>query len=131
MGEIGPGLVVLLGVHTDDTEKDADYIVDKIAHLRIFADDEGKMNRSALDVGGEVLLVSQFTLYGDTRKGRRPSFVDAAAPEVAEPLVRVVAEGLTALGVRTEGGKFGAHMEVEITNDGPVTILIETSGKKG
>jgi D-tyrosyl-tRNA(Tyr) deacylase len=120
-----------LGVHTDDTGKDADYIVDKIAHLRIFADDEGKMNRSALDVGGEVLLVSQFTLYGDTRKGRRPSFVDAAAPEVAEPLVRVVAEGLTALGVRTEGGKFGAHMEVEITNDGPVTILIETSGKKG
>ena len=126
VGEIGPGLLALVGVHTDDTDADALHVADKIANLRIFADDEGKMNRSVLESGGSVLVVSQFTLYGDARKGRRPSFVAAAAPEGAEPLVRAVAARLEELGVRTESGRFGAHMEVELTNDGPVTILVET-----
>ena len=117
---------MLLGVHRDDADAQADSVADKIANLRVFADDEGKMNRSVLDVGGAVLVVSQFTLYGDTRKGRRPSFVDAAAPEIAEPLVHAVADRLTELGIRTARGSFGAHMEVELTNDGPVTILIDT-----
>ncbi len=126
VGEIGPGLVVLVGVYVDDAQKDGEALADKVANLRIFADDGGKMNRSVLDVAGEVLVVSQFTLYGDTRKGRRPSFVEAAAPEVAEPLVQAVASRLNELGLGTAAGRFGAHMEVELTNDGPVTILIET-----
>jgi D-tyrosyl-tRNA(Tyr) deacylase len=126
VGEIGAGLLALVGVHSDDTEAEAKHVADKIANLRIFADDEGKMNRSVLECGGEVLLVSQFTLYGDTRRGRRPSFVEAAAPSGAEPLVRGVAERLTELGVSTASGEFGAHMDVELVNDGPVTILVQT-----
>jgi D-tyrosyl-tRNA(Tyr) deacylase len=126
VSEIGPGLLVLLGVHVSDGPDEAAKVADKIANLRIFADDHGKMNRSLLEAGGTALVVSQFTLYGDTRKGRRPSFVQAASPEAAEPLVEAVAARLGELGVPTAGGTFGAHMEVELTNDGPVTILIET-----
>lgn len=126
VGEIGQGLLALVGVHLEDADREAGYVAAKIVNLRVFPDDDGKMNRSVLDVGGEVLVVSQFTLYGDTRKGRRPSFVDAAAPEIAEPLVQAVVDRLSELGLRTARGAFGAHMEVELTNDGPVTILIET-----
>jgi D-tyrosyl-tRNA(Tyr) deacylase len=117
---IGPGLLVLLGVRRGDTEEQADKLARKLLALRIFEDDEGKMNRSVTDVGGEVLCVSQFTLYGDARKGNRPSFADAAPPGEAEPLYARVRE---ALGAR--GGRFGAHMEVDLTNDGPVTIVVE------
>lgn len=120
-------MLVLLGVHFSDTEREAVYVVEKLANLRVFADDDGQMNRSILEAGGEALIVSQFTLYADTRKGRRPSFVEAARPEVAEPLVRAVVEGLASRGVPTQTGVFGAHMDVELTNDGPVTVLIETS----
>lgn len=126
VAEIGPGVLVLVGVHGEDTERDAAYLAEKIANLRIFADDEGKMNRSVIDAGGSALVVSQFTLYADTRKGRRPAFVRAAAPDVAQPLVMAVAARLEALNVPTWTGEFGAHMEVELTNDGPVTILIES-----
>ncbi len=126
VGEIGAGLLVLVGVRVGDTGGQAESVADKIANLRIFADDGGKMNRSVIDVSGAALVVSQFTLYGDTRRGRRPSFVEAAPPEEAEPLVGLIAARLSELGVRTETGEFGAHMEVELTNDGPVTILIET-----
>jgi D-tyrosyl-tRNA(Tyr) deacylase len=126
VGEIWHGLLVLVGVHRDDGEAQAHYIADKIANLRVFADHEGKMNRSVLDAEGAVLIVSQFTLYGDTRRGRRPSFVDAAPPDIAQPLVRAVVDRLRELGVSTAEGAFGAHMDVELTNDGPVTILVET-----
>jgi D-tyrosyl-tRNA(Tyr) deacylase len=125
IAEIGPGLLLLVGVHHRDGEEQADYLAQKIAHLRIFEDDQGKMNRSLLDVGGAALVVSQFTLYADTRKGRRPAFVDAARPEVAEPLVSFFAQRLHAMGVPTQTGQFGAHMEVELCNDGPVTIMLE------
>lgn len=125
LAEIGPGLVVLLGVRHGDTQAQADYLADKTAHLRIFEDLQGKTNLSVLDVGGEVLVVSQFTLYADTRKGRRPSFVEAAPPEVAEPLVARFAAALAAHGVPTQVGKFGAHMVVDIVNDGPMTVLLE------
>jgi D-aminoacyl-tRNA deacylase len=120
VGEIGPGLLVLLGVHRDDGEAEADRIAEKLLALRVFGDDEGRMNRSVVDVGGEILCVSQFTLYGDTRKGTRPSFGDAAAGEVAEPLYERVRERLGA-----EGGVFGAKMDVALVNDGPVTLVIE------
>jgi len=126
VGEVGTGFLTLVGVHRDDSSKDAVYVADKIANLRVFPDVDGKMNRSVLDVGGGVLVVSQFTLYADTQRGRRPSFVDAAGPEVAEPLVEAVAARLDELGVPTSRGSFGAHMEVELTNDGPVTILVQT-----
>ncbi len=125
VAEIGPGLVILLGVGHGDTEGQARYLAQKIARLRIFEDDQGKMNRSLVDVGGEALVVSQFTLYADTRKGRRPAFVDAAPPEVAAPLVDRFADLLRAEGVHTQTGVFGAHMLVEIANDGPVTIWME------
>ena len=125
VSEIGHGLLVLLGVHTSDGPKQADQIADKVANLRVFADEAGQMNRSVLDIGGDVLVVSQFTLYGDTRKGRRPSFVEAARPEEAEPLVDSVVAALKAAGIPTSTGVFGAHMDVELTNDGPVTLLIE------
>jgi len=131
VGEIDRGLVVLVGVHGDDDETDAAYVAEKVANLRVFPDDEGKMNRSVLDEAASVLLVSQFTLYADTRKGRRPSFVEAARPEQADPLVDRVCERLADLGVKTQSGVFGAHMEVELTNDGPVTILIDTQASKG
>ena len=118
---IGPGLLVLLGVHRDDDEQTADRVARKLLALRVFEDDEGRMNRSVADSGGEVLCVSQFTLLGDTRKGNRPSFVDAAPPERAEPLYERVRSALGA-----QGGRFGARMEVELTNDGPVTIVVES-----
>jgi D-tyrosyl-tRNA(Tyr) deacylase len=125
VGEIGAGLLVLLGVGHDDTGETAKAMAAKIAKLRIFEDGAGKMNRSVADAGGGVLVVSQFTLYGDARKGNRPSFIKAARPEEADPLCdRVVAE-LDALGLPTATGVFGAHMEVSLTNDGPVTILLE------
>jgi D-aminoacyl-tRNA deacylase len=122
---IGPGLVILLGIGPDDGEEQARYLVEKIANLRIFEDDDGKMNHSLLDTGGQAIVVSQFTLYADTRKGRRPSFTDAASPEVASPLVERFAGMLRELGVPTMTGEFGAHMRVEIANEGPVTIWME------
>ncbi len=125
IAQIGPGLVILVGVGPEDGEEQASYLAEKIANLRIFEDEQGKMNRSVLDVGGEAILVSQFTLYADTRKGRRPSFTDAALPDVASPLVERFAELLTAQGLPTQKGEFGAHMLVEIANDGPVTIWME------
>jgi len=125
LAEIGPGAVLLVGVGPGDGEEQARYLVEKIANLRIFEDEEGKMNRSLLDVGGEAIVVSQFTLYADTRKGRRPSFTDAALPEIASPVVERFIELLSAQGVPTQSGEFGAHMLVEIANDGPVTIWLE------
>ena len=125
IAEIGLGLVILLGVGPQDGAEQVDYLVNKIAHLRIFEDHQGKINRSILDVGGAAIVVSQFTLYADTRKGRRPSFTDAPPPEVASPLIDLFAEKLSALGVPTQTGHFGAHMQVEIHNDGPVTIWME------
>jgi len=125
VGAIQSGLVVLLGIGKGDGEAEARWMANKIAHLRIFADEESKFNRSILDVGGEVLLISQFTLHGDARKGRRPSFTEAAPPEVAEPLVNRVAQLLIENGVPIACGRFRAHMLVEIHNDGPVTIILE------
>ena len=125
IAEIDRGVVILLGIGPQDGEPQAEYLTNKIANLRIFEDEAGKINRSLLDVGGAALVVSQFTLYADTRKGRRPSFTAAAPPEIAEPLVERFAEMLRALGVPTQTGQFGAHMLVEIDNDGPVTIWIE------
>jgi D-tyrosyl-tRNA(Tyr) deacylase len=125
IAEIGRGLVVFLGVGHDDREAQAAFLTEKIAGLRIFEDDEGKMNLSLRDVGGAALVVSQFTLYADARKGRRPSFTDAALPEQARPLVDRFAQLLREHGVPTQQGEFGAHMLVEIHNDGPVTIWLE------
>lgn len=125
VAEIGRGVVILLGIGPDDGEEQARYLAEKIANLRIFADEEGKTNLSLLDVGGGAIIVSQFTLYADTRKGRRPSFVKAAPPEVAEPLVERFAGLMGAQGVPTQTGQFGAKMLVEIFNDGPVTIWME------
>jgi D-aminoacyl-tRNA deacylase len=122
---IRKGLLILLGVGHGDGEGQAMFLAEKIANLRVFEDEQGKTNLSILDVKGEAIVVSQFTLYADTRKGRRPSFIDAALPEVAEPLVRRFTELLRAHGIPTQTGKFGAHMEVEIHNDGPVTIWLE------
>ncbi len=126
VGEIGQGLLVLLGVGQDDSEVQVKTLADKIVHLRIFGDDEGKMNRSLLDVGGEVLVVSQFTLYADTRRGRRPSFTDAAPPSIAEPLVERFKAAIADYGLRVAGGIFGAYMEVELVNSGPVTIWLDS-----
>jgi len=125
VSEIGPGLVILLGIGQDDGEDQARYLAGKIANLRIFEVDAGKMNRSVLDVGGGAIVISQFTLYADTRKGRRPSFTDAAPPEVASPLVQRFADLLEEQGVPTQTGVFGAHMLVDLSNDGPVTIWME------
>lgn len=125
IAEIGPGVVILLGVGPQDGEEQAQYLAEKIANLRIFEDEQGKINRSLLEVGGAAIVVPQFTLYADTRKGRRPSFTDAAPPEVARPLVERFADLLRSQGVPTQTGEFGAHMLVEIANDGPVTIWIE------
>lgn len=121
-----PGLVILLGVGPDDTEAHARLMAGKIAGLRIFADAQGKINLSLSDVGGGALVVSQFTLYADVRRGRRPGFTGAAPPEVAAPLVERVMDELRTLGVSVQGGRFGAHMEVELVNDGPMTILLDT-----
>ena len=125
IAEIDLGLVILAGIGPGDGESQADYLAEKIANLRIFADEHGKTNLSVLDVGGAAIVVSQFTLYADTRKGRRPSFTDAAPPELAEPLVERFVEMLREQGVPTQPGQFGAEMLVEIHNDGPVTIIIE------
>ena len=125
ISEIPFGLTVFLGVKTGDTEKEAAYIAKKIAGMRIFEDENGKMNLSVQDVGGEVLLVSQFTLYGDATKGNRPSFTLAARPELAEPLYEYTAQELSSYGVTVKKGVFGADMKIEQNNDGPVTILLE------
>lgn len=125
IAEIGPGIVILLGIGPGDGEPQAAYLAEKIATLRIFEDDQGKTNRSVLDIGGAALVVSQFTLYADTRRGRRPSFTDAAPPELASPLVERFATLLRAQGVPTQTGQFGAHMQVELINDGPMTIWME------
>jgi D-tyrosyl-tRNA(Tyr) deacylase len=125
VAEIGEGLVVLLGVGPQDGEEQARYLTEKVANLRIFEDEQGKMNRSVLDVGGQVIVVSQFTLYADARKGRRPSFVAAALPDVARPLVDRFVALLQEQGVPTQTGEFGAHTLVDIANDGPVTIWMD------
>jgi D-aminoacyl-tRNA deacylase len=125
-GQIGPGLMVLLGISPDDTEAQSTWLADKVANLRIFEDDEGKMNRSLLEAGGAVLLVSQFTLYGDARKGRRPSFIHAAQGPEAEVLYERCIAALQALDLQVETGKFGAVMDVELVNAGPVTILLDS-----
>lgn len=127
VASIAQGLVALLGAGRGDTEADASYLADKVANLRIFSDAADKFNLSALDTGGEVLVVSQFTLYGDTRKGRRPSFTDAAAPEEAEPLIDKFVELLRAAGLKVETGRFRQNMLVEIHNSGPVTIFIDSA----
>ncbi len=127
VGRIGPGLVVLLGVAQGDTATDACRLAEKTAGLRIFSDAEGRFNLSLLDTGGEALVVSQFTLLADSRKGRRPSFTGAAPPEEAKPLVGEYENALRRLGVRVAGGRFGAHMQVEILNDGPVTIILDSA----
>lgn len=126
VGEIDNGLVVLLGVTHEDTEEDVQYLVNKIIHLRIFEDDEGKMNLSLKDTGGSILSISQFTLYADTRKGRRPSFVKAAKPEEADRLYEEFNSALRKEGIHVETGQFGAMMDVRLTNRGPVTIIIDS-----
>ncbi|MEN8190171.1 MAG: D-aminoacyl-tRNA deacylase [Thermodesulfobacteriota bacterium] len=127
IGSIDGGIVVLLGIHRDDTEKDLGWLADKVVNLRIFEDGDGKMNRSLLDTGGEALIISQFTLYGDCRKGRRPGYSSAAAPEMAEKtyldFIRTVSEH----GIRTAAGRFQAHMEVDLVNDGPVTLMLDST----
>ena len=126
VGQIGQGLLVLLGVGKDDSEVQVKTLADKIVYLRIFGDDEGKMNRSLLDIGGEVLVVSQFTLYADMRRGRRPSFTNAAPPFLAEPLVERFKAAISAYGLTVADGVFGAMMQVELCNDGPVTIWLDS-----
>ena len=130
-GEIGPGLLVLVGVTHGDTEAEAGWLAAKLAGLRVFDDGQGKMNRSVTEAGGGALVVSQFTLYGDARKGRRPSYVAAAPPEVAAPLVEAVAKALAGAGVPVASGRFGAHMLVESAGDGPVTILLDSAVPRG
>jgi D-tyrosyl-tRNA(Tyr) deacylase len=127
VGEIGAGLLVLVGVGNDDGPAEAAWLADKVASLRIFEDAGGKMNRSLAEAGGGTLVVSQFTLYGDARRGRRPSFVAAARPERAAPLVTAVAERLAAAGIKTATGRFGAEMTIESAGDGPVTILLDSA----
>jgi D-tyrosyl-tRNA(Tyr) deacylase len=127
VGEIGPGLLVLLGVGTGDTRADADYLADKTVGLRIFEDPGGKMNLSVVDIGGAVLAVSQFTLYGDVRRGKRPSFDAAAAPQSARELYEYFVERIRAAGLRCETGRFQEMMQVELVNEGPVTILLDSA----
>ena len=129
VGSVGRGLVVFVGVASEDTEKDAQYLAQKTVNLRIFADEAGKFNLSALDIKGELLLVSQFTLLADTRKGRRPSFVEAAPPVRAEELFNYFVEQASATGLKVETGRFQQYMQVEIHNDGPVTILLDSREK--
>jgi D-tyrosyl-tRNA(Tyr) deacylase len=127
VGTIGPGLLVLLGVHRDDQHRDLDWLVDKIIHLRIFEDADGKMNRSLLDTGGAMLIVSQFTLYGDCRKGRRPGYSTAARPERAEFMYESFIKSVRQQGIETATGRFQAAMAVELVNDGPVTLLLDSA----
>lgn len=126
VSEIGAGLLIFLGVAHDDTETELEYIANKVANLRIFEDADGKMNCSLLDIGGAALVVSQFTLYGDCRKGRRPSFIGAARPEVANELYEKFIDALAQLNIPTQGGTFQAMMDVQLINDGPVTILLDS-----
>lgn len=126
VGEIGKGFLVLIGVEEGDTEADRKYIAQKVPNLRIFEDENGKMNRSLLDIGGEILAVSQFTLLGDARGGRRPSFIAAARPETANPMYEALVADWRACGVRVDTGVFGADMKVSLINDGPVTILLDS-----
>ena len=128
-GQIDVGLLVLLGVTGTDTQSDLVWLADKVTKLRIFPDDDGKMNRSLVDIGGAMLVVSQFTLYGDCRKGRRPSFVGAAPPEQAEQMIEQFVEYVTGQGVPTATGRFRAEMQVTLTNDGPVTIWIDSADR--
>ena len=130
VGQISRGLVLLVGITHGDTPEDAAYLADKIVNLRIFEDDRDKMNDSLLDIGGEILSISQFTLYGDCRKGRRPNFMDAARPEEASVLYDRFNEELRKKGVKVEEGRFGAMMQVELTNDGPVTLIVESKEKQ-
>jgi D-tyrosyl-tRNA(Tyr) deacylase len=127
IAEIGPGLVLLVGIGAGDGPGEDDRLVDKVVHLRVFSDDEGKMNRSLADIGGEILVVPQFTLYGDLRSGRRPSWDGAAPPEVAADRVEAFARALEARGAPVRRGRFGAHMEVDLVNDGPVTLWLDTA----
>ncbi len=126
VGEIGHGLLVLLGITHADSPEQAQWLAEKVASLRIFADDEGKMNRDLSEAGGAMLIVSQFTLYGDVRKGRRPSFIEAAGPDIAIPLYEAFINAVKALGIPTATGRFGAMMQVELVNDGPVTLMVES-----
>ena len=126
VSEIGEGLLIFLGIAHDDTTAELDYIANKVINLRIFEDSGGKMNRSLLDTGGAALVVSQFTLYGDCRKGRRPSFIDAARPEQAKALYEQFIDVLASRNIRTQGGTFQAMMDVQLVNDGPVTILLDS-----
>ncbi|RBR31701.1 D-aminoacyl-tRNA deacylase [Enterococcus cecorum] len=129
VGQIGKGFMILLGVHEQDTQADVDYLVGKISKLRVFEDDQQKMNRSIMDVGGEILSISQFTLFADTKKGNRPSFVQAAKPDTAIPLYEAFNEGLRQAGIPVETGIFGADMKCHLVNDGPVTIIIDSQNK--
>lgn len=129
VGQIGKGFMILLGVHEQDTQADVDYLVGKISKLRVFEDEQQKMNRSIIDVGGEILSISQFTLFADTKKGNRPSFVQAAKPDVAIPLYEAFNEGLRQVGIQVETGIFGADMKCHLVNDGPVTIIIDSQNK--
>ncbi|NJK80491.1 MAG: D-tyrosyl-tRNA(Tyr) deacylase [Chloroflexaceae bacterium] len=130
VGQIGAGVLLLVGVTDGDTAEDAHLLAEKVAHLRIFADEAGRFNRSLLETGGAALVVSQFTLYADVRKGRRPNFMGAAASEVAAPLIDGFATALRTLGLHVETGRFGAMMQVSLTNDGPVTIIIDSETSK-
>ena len=129
IGKIGPGLVILIGAESEDTEEDVRYLTDKIIELRIFSDPDGKFNLSIQDISGEILVVSQFTLLANTRKGRRPSFTSAASPELAESLIEKFIESVRANGLKVETGQFQQHMLVEILNDGPVTILLDSNDR--
>ena len=129
IAEIGKGLLILVGVKAGDSEKDAEFLAEKCSGLRVFEDEQGRMNLALSDVGGSVLAVSQFTLYGDCRKGRRPSFTDAAPPEVGEKLYEHFVSRLRDLGASVQIGKFGARMQVELVNDGPVTFVLESENK--
>lgn len=129
VGKIDQGLVILLGIHEKDTQDDVDYLVKKIAQMRIFEDEQGKMNRSVEDVEGQILSVSQFTMFADTKKGNRPSFISAARPETAIPLYEAFNEGIRNRGITVATGQFGADMAVSLINDGPVTIIIDSQNK--
>ncbi|MBO0470978.1 D-tyrosyl-tRNA(Tyr) deacylase [Enterococcus sp. DIV0242_7C1] len=129
VGKIDQGFMILLGIHAKDTKEDVDYLVRKISKLRVFEDDQGKMNLSLQEIGGSILSISQFTLYADTKKGNRPSFIEAARPETAISLYEMFNKQLKEIGIPTETGEFGADMKVTLTNDGPVTIIIDTNDK--